>query len=73
MNKKCLKRKLISLDSVEDRTSPPPPGRNREKRGKTSVTKRMLDERDAQLDGEENACGQKAIWRHVYDSMKCGL
>lgn len=31
----------------------------------------MLGERDAQLDGEENSCGQKAIWRHVYDSMKC--
>jgi len=31
----------------------------------------MLDDRDAQLDAEENACGQQAIWRHDYDLMKC--
>lgn len=31
----------------------------------------MLQDRDAQLDAEENACGQQAIRRHVYDLMKC--
>lgn len=31
----------------------------------------MLNDRDAQLDAEENACGQQAIWRRVYDLMKC--
>ncbi|KAJ5675726.1 hypothetical protein N7462_008623 [Penicillium macrosclerotiorum] len=31
----------------------------------------MLDDRDVQLDAEENAYGQQAIWRHVYDLMKC--
>ncbi|CAI7587822.1 unnamed protein product [Penicillium manginii] len=46
-------------------------GRQGEKRGKSSVTNRMLDDRGAQLDAEENACGQQAIWRHVYDLMKC--
>ncbi|KAJ5471950.1 hypothetical protein N7539_008519 [Penicillium diatomitis] len=46
-------------------------GRKGEKRGKSSVTKRMLEDRDAQLDAEENACGQQAIWRRVYDLMKC--
>lgn len=46
-------------------------GRKGEKRGKSSVTKRMLEDRDAQLDAEENSCGQQAIWRHVYDLMKC--
>lgn len=30
----------------------------------------MLDDRDAQLDAEENACSQQAVWRHVYDLMK---
>lgn len=60
----------VSFNYVEDCTSPPT-GRKGEKRGKSSVTKRMLDDRDAQLDAEENACGQQAIWRHVYDLMKC--
>lgn len=32
----------------------------------------MLDDRDAQLDAEENECGQQSIWRRVYDLMKCG-
>jgi hypothetical protein len=31
----------------------------------------MLGDRDAQLDAEENACGQQSIWRRVYDLMKC--
>ncbi|CAG8206617.1 unnamed protein product, partial [Penicillium nalgiovense] len=55
---------------VEDSTSVSA-GRKGEKRGKSSVTNRMLDDRDAQLDTEENACGQQAIWRHVYGLMKC--
>ncbi|TQB67486.1 hypothetical protein MPDQ_005492, partial [Monascus purpureus] len=42
-----------------------------EKRGKTSVTKRMLNERDAQLDAEENVTGQQSIWRGVYNLMRC--
>lgn len=40
----------ISFNYVDDRHSPPTVGRKGEKRGKSSVTKRMLDERDAQLD-----------------------
>jgi hypothetical protein len=60
----------ICFNYVEDCTSPSA-GRKGEKRGKSSVTKRMLNERDAQLDAEENACGQQAIWRRVYDLMKC--
>lgn len=60
----------ISFNYVEDDTSPSA-GRNGEKRGKSSVTKRMLDDRDAQLDAEENACGEHPIWRRVYALMKC--
>ena len=42
-----------------------------EKRGKSSVTKRMLSERDAQLDAEEYVSGQQSIWRGVYNLMRC--
>jgi hypothetical protein len=59
----------MCFNYVEDSTSVSA-GRKGEKRGKSSVTNRMLDGRDAQLDTEENACGQQAIWRHVYDLMK---
>ncbi|CAG8376216.1 unnamed protein product, partial [Penicillium salamii] len=42
-----------------------------DKRGRSSVTKRMLNERDAQLDAEENVSGQESIWRGVYNLMRC--
>lgn len=60
----------MCFNYVEDSTSVSA-GRKGEKRGKSSVTNRMLDDRDAQLDAEENVCGQQAVWRHVYDLMKC--
>ena len=60
----------ICFNYVED-SHPPTAGRKGEKRGKTSATRRMLDERDAQLDAEENVCGQPAVWRRVYNLMKC--
>lgn len=60
----------ICFNYVEDCTSPSA-GRKGEKRGKSSVTRRMLNDQNAQLDAEENACGQQAIWRRVYDLMKC--
>jgi hypothetical protein len=42
-----------------------------EKIGRSSVTKRMLNEREAQLDAEENASGQESVWRSVYNLMRC--
>ncbi|KAJ5982083.1 hypothetical protein N7451_012183 [Penicillium sp. IBT 35674x] len=60
----------VCFNYVEDCTTPSA-GRKGDKRGKSSVTRRMLDDRDAQLDAEENACGQLSIWRRVYDLMKC--
>jgi hypothetical protein len=42
-----------------------------EKRGRSSVTKRMLNERDAQLDAEEHTTGQESVWRAVYNLMRC--
>ncbi|KAJ5903873.1 hypothetical protein N7504_006256 [Penicillium tannophilum] len=61
----------ISFNYVDDHHSSPPAGRKGEKRGKSSVTQRMLSERDAQLDAEENASGEKPIWRSVYNLMRC--
>ena len=54
----------------DDRLSKTTAGRV-EKRGRSSVTKRMLNERDAQLDAEENVSGQESIWRGVYNLMRC--
>jgi hypothetical protein len=61
----------ISFNYVDDRHSSPTAGRKGEKRGKSSVTQRMLGERDAQLDAEESASGEKPIWRSVYNLMRC--
>jgi hypothetical protein len=61
----------ISFNYVDDRHSSPAAGRKGEKRGKSSVTNRMLDERDARLDAEENASGERPIWRSVYNMVRC--
>lgn len=42
-----------------------------DKRGKSSVTTRMLNERAAQLDAEEHVSGQQSVWRAVYGLMRC--
>jgi hypothetical protein len=64
-------RLSITFKYVEDdRLSKTTSGRV-EKRGRSSVAKRMLNERDAQLDAEENASGQKSVWRSVYNLMRC--
>ena len=64
-------RLSITFKYVEDdRLSKTTAGRV-EKRGRSSVTKRLLDERAAQLDAEENVSGQESIWRGVYNLMRC--
>ncbi|CAG8342596.1 unnamed protein product [Penicillium salamii] len=63
-------RLLIVFNYIEDDLSRGTAGRG-EKRGKSSVTNRMLNERDAQLDAEEHASGQQSIWRAVYGLMRC--
>ena len=64
-------RLSITFKYVEDdRLSKTTSGRV-EKRGRSSVTKRMLIKRDAQLDAEENASGQESVWRSVYNLMRC--
>jgi hypothetical protein len=61
----------ISFNYVDERHSPSTAGRKGEKRGKSSVTTKMLEERDAQLDAEQDASGQKPTWRSVYNLMRC--
>ncbi|CAG8290531.1 unnamed protein product [Penicillium nalgiovense] len=58
------KQLLICFNYVEA-------GRKGEKRGKSSVTQRLLSERDAQIDVEESTSGGKPIWHSVSSLMRC--
>ncbi|KAJ5993368.1 hypothetical protein N7451_009092 [Penicillium sp. IBT 35674x] len=60
-------RLQISINYIED--SGPLPSRT-DKRGKSSVTTRMLADRDAQIDAEQ-VSGQHSVWRDVYRVMRC--
>jgi hypothetical protein len=61
----------ICFNYVDELHSPTTAGRPGEKRGKPSVKKRMLEDRNAQLDAEQDASGQKLTWRSVYNLMRC--
>ncbi|KAJ5917574.1 hypothetical protein N7466_011128 [Penicillium verhagenii] len=43
----------------------------REERGRVSATSRMLAERGALIDAEEEATGRPSTWSLVYDRMRC--
>ena len=62
-------RLKISINYIEDsnRTS----SRKNDKRGSTSVTQRMLADREAQIDAEQHVSGQPSAWRDVYRMMRC--
>lgn len=60
-------RLQISINFIED--SGPLPSRA-DKRGKSSVTKRIFADRDSQIDAEQ-ASGQTQVWRDVYRIMRC--
>ncbi|KAJ5901575.1 hypothetical protein N7495_002103, partial [Penicillium taxi] len=60
-------RLQISINYIED--SGPLSSRT-DKRGKSSVTTRMLADRDAQIYAEQ-ASGQQSVWRDVYRVMRC--
>ena len=71
----CRGKKLrlsITFKYIEDDRLPRSISGRVEKRGRSSVTKRMLNERDAQLDAEENASGEESVWRSVYN-LTCHL
>ncbi|KAI9036760.1 uncharacterized protein KD926_001338 [Aspergillus affinis] len=59
-------RLQISINYIEDSG---PPSRT-EKRGKSSVTTRMIADRDAQIDAEQIS-GHHSVWRDVYRVMRC--
>ncbi|EHA21825.1 hypothetical protein ASPNIDRAFT_56474 [Aspergillus niger ATCC 1015] len=56
----------ISINYREDNSS----SRGTDKRGTSSVTNRMLRQRDDQIDAEE-CSGQPSVWRDVYRKMRC--
>jgi hypothetical protein len=41
------------------------------KRGASSATRRMLEERDTQLCAEEDSLGVPSAWKDVYNLMRC--
>lgn len=48
-----------------------PASRRVEKRGRVSATSRMLAEREAHIDAEEEATRRPTTWSLVYDRMRC--
>jgi len=64
-------RLKISFNFEDSHHSSQSTNRKGEKRGKSSVTQRMISERDARLDAEEHTSGEKPIWRSVYNFVRC--
>jgi hypothetical protein len=64
-------RLSITFKYVEDENLHRTTSGRVEKRGRSSVTKRMLNELDVQMDAEENSSGQEPVWRAVYKLMRC--
>lgn len=60
-------RLCISINYIEHTD---PPLSKTDKRGRSSITKRMLDEREAEIDAEHFS-GPPSIWRDVYKIMRC--
>ena len=64
-------RLVIIFNYIEDNHSIRVATGSNEKRGRSSVTKRMLNERDQQLDAEQHISGEQSVWRAVYNLMRC--
>ncbi|QSS67024.1 hypothetical protein I7I51_03237 [Histoplasma capsulatum] len=64
-------RVIISFNYERDDSDDVTMGRRVDKRSRVSATRRMLTERDAQLDAEENSTGRPSDWRFVYERMRC--
>lgn len=60
-------RLQITINYIEDSGTLPS---GKDKRGKSSVTTRMLADRDSQIDAEQ-VSGQHSVWRDVYRVMRC--
>ncbi|KAJ8147377.1 hypothetical protein LV157_008672, partial [Aspergillus fumigatus] len=67
----CLPKKKLTVSiSINYREDADSSSRKTDKRGNSSVTNRMLRERDDQIDAE-NYSGQPSVWRDVYQKMRC--
>jgi hypothetical protein len=64
-------RLSISFNHIEDSHATRATSRRGDKRGPTSVTHRMLAEREAQINAEEDTDRQPSVWRKVYSMMRC--
>lgn len=61
-------RLSISFNYIED--SNPGTSKSTDKRGPSSVTRRILAEQDSQIDAER-VSGHPSVWRDVYRVMRC--
>ncbi|KAH8434447.1 uncharacterized protein LDX57_012094 [Aspergillus melleus] len=64
-------RLVISFNYMENTSSSNVSGRTTDKRGTSSATQRMLQERDRQIYAEEAASGEPPAWKEVYALMRC--
>jgi hypothetical protein len=64
-------RVKISFIYVETSLPAATSSRKADKRGASSTTNMMLDERATQLEAEEASTGQPSIWKDVYSVMRC--
>ncbi|KAI7968770.1 hypothetical protein EIK77_002380 [Talaromyces pinophilus] len=62
---------IISFSLVEDSQSSTVGRRETEKRGSSSATQGMLQDRDGEINAEEELTGEPAAWRRVYEMMRC--
>ncbi|KAJ5986554.1 hypothetical protein N7451_010919 [Penicillium sp. IBT 35674x] len=64
-------RLVISFNYIEDPQGSTISRRTTDKRGASSATQRMLEERDHQLRAEEEVTGEPPAWKAVYALMRC--
>ena len=68
-------RVVISFNYRQEDDNSVPASRRVEKRSRVSATSRMLAERDAHIDAEEESTGRgrPSTWNLVYSRMRCGV
>lgn len=57
----------------DDNGNSMPASRRVKKRGRVSATSRMLAEREAHIEAEEETTGQTSTWSRVYELMRCDV
>lgn len=66
-------RVVIAFNYRQEDDIPMSVSRRVEKRGPVSATTRMLAERDAHIDAEEESTGRTSTWSLVYSRMRCDV